>query len=547
MNAHQGAGANRLQGPWLGTEPDYNINWINDSSELAARAADSVRNDVVMAALLAAKTMGEQGARGLKFRSLVDLDSDSTTSTAETDLRQAIEVEIEEASCGKSLDATGCASRRELETGLSEMAAIGGEAFAIRCWVPGRQWAYGATAWRVIRRDRVTNPPGSPDGDTLFQGIHLDASGAPVGIHIAPPQRYGIYRRDVKDWTYVPWYDENGVPAIIHRVGKRQPGSYRGISMFAPLLYLAKQVKRMIDAYVVAKRVQACHPIFIKCSDPTAAAKKDRNGSVWGPNTTLEPGKVYYVGDDAEMFFPSWSFNGQDMQAFLDTLYRNQFAAWGLPIDVVLAQLGKTNMAASRSAWLQFYRQCEKWQDDHIEQCTAILDANIIQEAVLAGRILMPAGMTLRQLMKGRYVRPARAMPDPLKEANAVAAWKDLGRDLTGLFGESGVDFRDSIAQREEDERCLSSAGLGESPSFESVSRKDTDFVNRVASTVAAIAATGVQDLTWPAVIAANGAVSAPGAYMNGVSGVQVDPSAPPIDPPADNPPEQPQNQDDES
>jgi hypothetical protein len=67
----------------------------------------------------------------------------------------------------------------------------------------------------------------------------------------------------------------------------------------------------------------------------------------------------------------------------------------------------------------------------------------------------MPAGMTIRQLMKGRYIRPARSMPDPLKEAMAVREWKDLGRDLTSLFGESGIDFRDSIAQREEDDRWM--------------------------------------------------------------------------------------------
>jgi capsid protein len=457
-NAHQGASANRLQGGWLGTDPDADDLWIYDANELATRSADAVRNDVVIAALLAAKTMGEQGARGLKFRSLVELDGNKgATSTAETDLRQQIETEISEASEGRSLDAAGMMTRREFEIGLSEQAAIRGESFAVKCYLPGRAWSYGATCWRFLRRDRVCNPPGMNDSDRLYQGFALDVNGAPTGIWVRPPQRLGVYSYKKSDWKFVPWYDDNGVACVIHRIGKRVPGSYRGLSMFSPLLYLATQVKKMIDAYVVAKRIQACHPIFIKCEDPAGAAKKDRNGAVWGPNTTLEPGKVYYVGPDAEMFFPSWAFNGQDMQAFLDTLYRNQFAAWGLPIDVVLAQLGKTNMAASRSAWLQFYRQCEKWQDDHIEQVSSILDANIIQEALLSGRIIAPQGMTLRELMKGRYVRPARSMPDPLKEANAVQAWKDLGRDLTGLFGESGVDFRDSIAQREEDDRWLES------------------------------------------------------------------------------------------
>ena len=454
--SYQGASANRLQGGWLGRETDPNWEWLSESTELAARAGDSIRNDTICAALLNTKTMGEQGSRGLKFRSLVELDDDiGTTTDAETELRQAIEREIEAASSGRYLDASGLATRREMETGLSELSATTGECFAIRCWAPGRQGAYASTCWRTVRRDRICNPPGANDGKNLYQGFVLDAYGAPCALWVAPPQRVGVYSYEVSDWTLVNWYDENGIPAVIHRIGKRSPGAYRGVSMFAPILYLAKQVKALIDAYVVAKRVQACHPIFVRCPDPVAAAAKDRAGAVWGPNTVLEPGKTYYVGPEAEIFFPSWSFNGADMQAFLDTLYRNQFASWGLPIDVVLAQLGKTNMAASRSAWLQFYRQSEKWQDDHIEQVSIVLDTNIIQEAILAGRIEMPAGMTIRQLMKGRYIRPARSMPDPLKEAMAVREWKDLGRDLTSLFGESGIDFRDSIAQREEDDRWM--------------------------------------------------------------------------------------------
>lgn len=452
--AFQGASANRVQGGWL-QETDPNFDWINEALDLATRATDLVRNDPVSAALLNAKTRGEQGSAGLKFRSLVELDGDDATSEAETALRKQIEDLIEEASDCRKIDAQGLSTRREFEAALSELSAVAGESWGVRCSVDGR------TAWKMLRRSRISNPPGEKDGENLYQGIVL-GDGGPLGVWVGPPLRtlLGGMAPKASDWTYVPWYDANGLPCVIHRLGKREPGSYRGITMYAPNLYLAKQVKSTIDAYVVAKRIQACHPIFIKCADPNAAVKKDRNGVVWGPNTTIEPGKIYYIGEDGEIAFPSWSFQGADMREFLDTLYRNQFAAWGLPIDVVLAQLGNTNMAASRSAWMQYYRQCDCWQIDHIEQVSAVININIIQEALLTGRLVMPAGMTLRQLMRGRWIRPPRSMPDPLKEANAVKAWEELGRDLTGLFAESGVDFNESIAQREEDNRTLESHGI---------------------------------------------------------------------------------------
>gem|GEM_PF-3976726 len=453
MTSFQGAGMNRVQGGWL-AETDPNYDWVNESLDLATRATDLVRNDPVSAALINAKTRGEQGSAGLKFRSLVSLDSDtSDTSDDETALRRRIEEIIEEASDGRQIDAQGLSTRREFESSMSELSAVAGECFAVRCSVNGR------TAWKMLRRSRISNPPGKIDSAELFQGIIL-GEGGPVGVWVGPPQRVWSGQRKSEEWVHVPWYDENGMPCVMHRIGKREPGSYRGITMFAPNLYMAKQVKSTIDAYVVAKRVQACHPIFIKCSDPTAAAKKDRNGVVWGPNTTLEPGKVYYIGEEGEITLSSFQFQGADMREFLDTLYRNEFAAWGLPIDVVLAQLGKTNMAASRSAWLQYYRQCDCWQTDHIEQVSSIVNDTIIHEAILTGRLAMPAGMTLRQLMRGRWIRPPRSMPDPLKEANAVTAWAALGRDLTGLYAESGVDFNESIAQREEDNRTMDAHGI---------------------------------------------------------------------------------------
>lgn len=512
----QGAGMNRVQGGWL-METDPNWDWVNESLDLATRATDLVRNDPVNAALLNAKTRGEQGSCGLKFRSLVELDGDGGTSVDETLLRHRIDELIEEASAGRQIDAQGLCTRRELESQLSELAAVTGEAFAIRCFQPGRPGAVTSTCWKLLRRSRICNPPGEKDGTELFQGIALGESG-PIGIWVGPPRRMLGELPKANDWTFVPWYDGNGLPCVIHRIGKREPGSYRGISMFAPNLYLAKQVKSTIDAYVVAKRIQACHPIFIKCADPAAAAKKDRNGVVWGPNTTIEPGKIYYIGEEGEISFPTWTFQGADMREFLDTLYRNQFASWGLPIDVVLAQLGKTNMAASRSAWLQYYRQCDCWQDDHIEQVTAIINANIIQEALLTGRLVMPSGMTLHQLMRGRWIRPPRSMPDPLKEANAVKAWEELGRDLTGLFAESGVDFNESIMQREEDERTMNAAGLGKNPSPESTRQRDAEFIERIAAAQGKISADKVEGITWPAVIAASAAVTAPGAFLQALA-----------------------------
>lgn len=453
--AWEGSAANRLTGGWAWYERDLGRDWISESAPLAERASHAVRNDPVIAALKVAVITGTHGSTGLRFRSLAE----SPDGEPLPELRDQIEAAVAEASEGCNLDAAGLLSRRGMDEALEEMAFVRGEGFAIRTWAPGRPGSVTSTCWRVVGRDRIGNPPGMTDGPTLYQGFKLDSNGAVIGFWVKPSDPTKQAER--RAWVFAPLYDDLGLPAAIHRVGNRPPGTYRGVSELAPILPISRQVKALLEAYVVAKRVQSCHPIFIACDDPAAAAKKDARGAVWGPNTVIEPGKVYYITPGAQVHFPSYSFQGTDLREFLDTLYRNEFAAVGFPIDVVLAQLGKTNMAASRSAWLQYYRQCERRQDDHIAQVCRPMDSAIIAEAVATGRIALPAGMTIKQACRGRYTRPPRSMPDPLKEAQAVQAWRDLGRDLTGMWSESaGIDFRESVEQRAEDDAWLAEFGV---------------------------------------------------------------------------------------
>ncbi len=458
-SGYSGAGNNRLNGDWRLFERDPNIDWVQDAPVLRARAWDLYNNDPVVTALVTSKIIGTHGSRGLRFRSLYGDGDTNTTTDQESDKRREIEDAVNRASDGCQLDADGLLTRHEMDEALDLLATVAGEGFAIRLFVPGRQRCELATCWRIIRPERVRNPPGEVDGAKLYQGIVIGEFGGPEGIWIQPPRRNGAYSYEKRDWVFVPWYGEDGSRNVIHRKGLSVPGCFRSVSMLAPLLAQAQQVKGVMDAYVVAKRIQACHPLFIRCDDPIEAAKKDQNGAVYGPNTRLEPGKVYYIGRDSELSAPNWSFQGADLKEFLDTNYRNMFAALGMPIDVVLAQLGETNMAASRSAWQQYYRRCEIWQDDHIEQVSGPMNESIVRESIARGELTGVSG-SWSKIMAGRYVRPPRAMPDPLKEAQAIKEWAGLGRDLTGLWAEAGIDFRESILQRAEDNKLLEAQGV---------------------------------------------------------------------------------------
>lgn len=477
--AYQGAGFNRLTSDWRIWETDPNIDWLSDGWALRTRAWDLFRNDPVMGALHQAKLVGTHGSKGLTFRSLYSEDRDDETSEAESTIRKDIENVVRRYNRGMQVDASGLMSRTEFEKALDSLATVAGEGFAVRSWQPDRPRAEFATCWKLIRPERVCNAPGISDSQNLYQGIELNDDGSPQAIWVGPPRRINV-SYSAADWIRVPWHGPDGTPNVIHRKGLRVPGMYRGITMYAPNLMLAMQIKGCIDAYVVAKRIQACYPIFITCPNPVEAAANDRNGVVYGPNTSIEPGKTYYLPPDMAINMPTWTFNGADMRQFLDTLYRNQFASWGLPIDVVLAQLGETNMAASRSAWQQYYRQCEIWQDEHIHQVSSVIDECAIRESVARGDL--PESVLTADGLASRYVRPPRSMPDPLKEAQAVALWTTLKRDRTGLWAESGIDFDESIMQRAEDDDFMEAQGVGaEAPAVNPATGKPQTAVDPAA------------------------------------------------------------------
>ncbi len=460
--SYSAAALSRLHADWRIDITDPQLDWTTEATQLAARAEDLIRNDPVICALLDAKISGTHGNTGLKFKSLYAEDGENETSDAEQAMRRAIDDEIELCSDGRQIDANGLMVRAEFEEAIDRLATSKGECFAVRKFIPGRVNARLATCWLIIQPYRISNPPGQVNGPNLYEGIKLDDNGAPLGIHIAPAMRGTALTNslDPSGWTYVQWYDpETGAPNVIHRIGIRPPGGYRGITNFAPLMARAKQVRGVVEAYVVAKRIQACHPLFIRADDPVQAAKADRNGAVWGNNTTFEPGKVYYIGRDAEIATPNWSFNGADMQSFLHGLYTDMFSAWGLPICVVLGQMSSGSNQAARSDWMQYYRTCTRWQDDHIEQVSRIIDESIVREGVARGRIPNSSAPWTRY-MRGRYVRPPKNMPDPLKEAQAIEAWAAVGRDLTSLYADAGLDFRESIMQRAEDDELMKAQGV---------------------------------------------------------------------------------------
>jgi capsid protein len=435
---------------------DPRAEWSAVSSVIGARAAALCDDFPIARAMVTAKINGTHGSEGLRFRSLYAMDDEPDTVRSEEDGRRQIEATIYRAD--PWVDAGGVLSRREVEVALDEWATILGDGYAVRILQPGRSGAPMDTAWRMIHPWRVKNPEAGQNTRRQIDGHAFNEQGRPAGIYVEIEEdainRFAqspIFPMGGRTY-FVPWTAPDGTPNVIHRRGLSKPGMIRGLSYFAPMILTARLMQGVEVAYVATKRVHASHPMTIKVDDIEAAKAQYAGTKIAN----------LLVGPDQEVTFNDHKFEGTDYEAFINAELRNMCASWGLPYELVVGDHSAKSGASSRSLWQQYWQRCAVWQTEAIEQATRKIDESILREASARGQISL--GDDWSRIMRGRYARPPRIMPDPLKEAQAAQLWLEVGRSYTSVFAEAGIDFVEETMQRHQDDALRSEQGVGQAP-----------------------------------------------------------------------------------
>lgn len=435
---------------WAGYLGNPDDDWSWNAQTLAARSWDLIENDGHAAAMAAAVLLGTYGACGLRPRSLYQADDAAPVTEVERATRRQINASWRRASARKRLHAGGQFTRRQLGAQLLLHKIASGDGFAVRVWSPERPDAYQAQAWRIVPSERVSNPDNTRNTDTRWEGMEFDASGCWVGIWVR--DRHPMDMRGGKaTWSYVPTFSPDGSRNVIHTF-RSQRGERRGLSWFTPLLLLAKHLQQIAAAFVVSKRIQACHPLVVRTNSPAELAAAERAKAKLGANTQMSPGRVLYTALDNEIYVPPWAFNGADYRDFIDSQLRVFTATWGLPFQFILQQLTDANLAAARAALDQAERAFELFQTDQQEDVESVFDEQILREEVLRGRLRLP-GDDWSSIARATYLGPRRWSTDKVKDAAAGEAWIAMGMSPSTVFADQGVDYEEEVEQAAQDAR----------------------------------------------------------------------------------------------
>lgn len=454
MSMLAGSTSDPLMADFVPSRLDPVRDWGVVSWVAASRAQQLVDDFPVAAGMIRARLLGTHGSDGVRFRSLFRKDEDLDTDEYEERMRVEIDAFIAKAET--QVDASRVMSRREFEWHLDWIAIIYGDAFAVRVKQKGRPNGRDpfVTRWRIVHPWRVRSPQSAYElvngKRRWIDGGKFDDQGRLVSIGIVPDESLSFASATLGTGTVqeIPIDAPDGTPNVIHRrMSVSRIGHWRGLTAFAPIILDSRLLQGLGVAYVAAKRTQASHPMMIKVQDVTRARELYQGTKIAN----------LLIGEDEEVQFSNYKFEGADYAAFYDTQLRNLCSPWGIPYELALGDHSAKSGASGRSIWQAYYLTSAQNQRDFIDQVIQPMDYAYFREGVLRG---MLPDLPMDRLMIGKYVRPQRITPDPLKEAQAAHLWNQLGVSKTTLFEQVGWEFTDEQRQRHQERVIEEEQGL---------------------------------------------------------------------------------------
>lgn len=420
---------------WMPGNGSADADTVGSLKELRARSRDLVRNSPVAGGAIETNVAHVVGT-GLTMQSRVDAALLGLTDEAAAEWQAKAEREFR-----LWCESTYCDAAEKLNFyGLQDLAyrsmLESGDSFALLPQVRRPNWPHRIVV-QVVEADRVSNPDGKADTETLVQGIERAAAGgAPVAVYVADrhPGRY-VNTKDTK-WSRVAVRGAADRLQVIHLMRTLRPGQTRGVPWLAPIIDIVKQMTRYANAEVDAAVNSAAFAMFVKM-DPEAFqdlfddssqgaildAAKQWDGSLRsGQAVNLLPGEEV---QSAAMARPNPNF---------DPFFQSFLCQVGMALNVpyeVLAKKFNSSYSAARASLLDAWRGFRIRRDFLASYFCQPIYEEWLADAVALGRISAPgffADPILRKAWSGAaWSGDGPGSIDPQKEAAAARERMDIG------------------------------------------------------------------------------------------------------------------------
>lgn len=312
---------------------------------------------------------------------------------------------------------------------------------------------------QLVEADRVCNPLGQQQTDTLQDGVELEPeTGIPVAIHVAKHHPGDL--RGGNRWTRVPLRGATtGRRNVLHLIDMVRPDQVRGVPWIAPIIEPLKQLGKWSDNELNAAVVSSIFAVFMEMDaeafqdlyDDNAASTLVNRSDKWSGK--LESGKVVNLlpGEKANMQTPGRPNPAFD--PFWNAMVRQIGMALGMPHEVLTMHF-QSSYTAARGALLMAWRNFMQRRDKMAKlYCQPIFELWLSHQ-VSQGRIACPGFFSDRAIRAAwcaaKWTGDGPGSVDPVKEV--TAAEKRVAMGISTLQAESiaydGQDWEAKERQR---------------------------------------------------------------------------------------------------
>lgn len=294
-------------------------------------------------------------------------------------------------------------------------------------------------------------------GRNVRQGIQCNAWGAPTIYHV-----YKANPLDGFAWPYAGG-ELKQVPAsrMLHVALRDRLQQRRGITLFAAVINRLEDLKEISDYEIAAAKLAACLTAVIK-RDPAMADPVSSETSGQGRDLMrIEPGMVFdgaQAGEEIQVVDSKRPNSG--IAPFIDWNMRGVAAG----IDGSYSSISRDyngTYSAQRQELVEVWESYRALRGDFVGYFVRPVYEQLINVALAAGLLKVPADLDPFTLFDADYRGPAMPWIQPVQEANAELINVRAGfKSLTQVVRERGGSPWDVLEQLEEERRVAAEKNL---------------------------------------------------------------------------------------
>lgn len=443
-----------------------------ERKKLIARSRDLVRNAPIARGAVM-KRAGKVVGTGITYHSRVDYDYlGMTPEQAQAWQKQA---EREFRLFCRDADITRKMSESELQYLAFLTVLQSGDALVSTPRVPRPGCVY-KTRIQLVEGDRISNPGGKGDTQTLIQGVEIDEWGAPIACHVCnqhPGESY--LGASKKAWTRIPLFGKNtGRRTARLLMFTERPEQYRGVPLIAPLIAPLAKLDKFSDATLMNAIVSSMFTVFLQTPNgeslpgiPVPGENQDEDAPTTERNLRMGSGAILELPPGYEPKFAQPSNPNQNFDPFFLSFVRQMGMSLETPYEVLLGAY-TSSYSASRAALLDAQTTWKRNRQWLIDNWNTLVLESFMDEAVEIGRLPAPGyfddPLTRLAYLGAEWVGDAFGSLDPLKEVQAAALrvkekFSTRAREKAEM---NGTDWDDDLQQLEKEESDLRAAGLSQ-------------------------------------------------------------------------------------